>query len=434
MKKLIKTLTMAISLTAYSTSSQSDPAVIAAAALGTATICCVNIDHLPPPVQIIAWPAYIGTVLTVGLAYLGGIALPIEALRFVSAPIRPLIAEKGDTTPLATSLENKLHTLVLFENNFVAIDAAGRIITWPQETKGESTDNVSVVTEVGGFVELASSRDHVLARRADGSVWSWGKNNARQLGYDIDEIILPKQPRLDPDKYYQKTPQPVPGLNHIISIAAGSEASYALDADGQIYAFGRGRTASLSPTVIGHQSGANRIYASYDSFAISTSENTIASWSMNHSLSVPELKLTGELPTAIATVEVGSDGSRLTILLADGSVWTHSVKQRWENIHGELGQGDYEEYGRLQRVKNIGHIISLTCTANCLALNDKGQIWQWGDRLSYRNWWTEHSQRLYNPYPAVVLKKKGIKSLLQTYLKLYGIKEDGSLTLLADGK
>ncbi len=68
----------------------------------------------------------------------------------------------------------------------------------------------------------SSSRIHCLALKADGTVTAWGRNDEGQC--DVP-----------------------PGLNNVVSVAAGNAASLAVKADGTVAVWGRGKLASSIP-------------------------------------------------------------------------------------------------------------------------------------------------------------------------------------------
>lgn len=80
------------------------------------------------------------------------------------------------------------------------------------------------VPNLDNVVSIASGSDHVLALKADGTVWSWGSNNGGQLG--------------DGTTSDSSTPKSVPSLTDVIAIAAGSNHSLALKSDGTVWAWG----------------------------------------------------------------------------------------------------------------------------------------------------------------------------------------------------
>lgn len=93
-----------------------------------------------------------------------------------------------------------------------------------------------VPIQVPGLTQVtavAGGYYHSLALRADGTVWAWGDNQVGQLGLgyaDADE---------HPD------PQMVPGLTHVVAIAAGIGHNLALRTDGTLWAWGRNTEGQL---------------------------------------------------------------------------------------------------------------------------------------------------------------------------------------------
>lgn len=82
-----------------------------------------------------------------------------------------------------------------------------------------------------GVVELSCGMGHVLARKSDGTVWSWGYNNAGQTG---DGLLT-----------HRNTPLQVPGLFDIVKVAAGWSFSLALRNDGVAMSWGYNASGEL---------------------------------------------------------------------------------------------------------------------------------------------------------------------------------------------
>ncbi|MGD0945628.1 MAG: RCC1 repeat- and reductase domain-containing protein [Acidimicrobiales bacterium] len=93
--------------------------------------------------------------------------------------------------------------------------------------------NVPVqVPGIAGAVALASGFDTAYALLGDGTVWAWGDNNLGQLGSGTHH------PPSD-------TAVRVRGLDQVVAIAAGSETGYALDREGNLWAWGYGAYGQL---------------------------------------------------------------------------------------------------------------------------------------------------------------------------------------------
>ena len=141
----------------------------------------------------------------------------------------------------------------------VAITDLGFVWAWGKNDQGqlgydadEATNDVYNVTcdnntatiyacrtkpfEVPGLtniVAIAAGLDHNVALKNDGTVWTWGKNDEGQLGngtYTQNKTPIPQQ---------------VPGLEGVISIAAGEKHSIALKNNGTAWAWGYNNRGQL---------------------------------------------------------------------------------------------------------------------------------------------------------------------------------------------
>ena len=83
-----------------------------------------------------------------------------------------------------------------------------------------------------GVVVADGGRDHSLALFADGAVWAWGGNEYGQVGTGVDFHV----------RFF---PEQVPVVSDVLEIAAGSDFSLALDADGRVWAWGRSDDGQL---------------------------------------------------------------------------------------------------------------------------------------------------------------------------------------------
>lgn len=105
-------------------------------------------------------------------------------------------------------------------------DFAVSPIQWPagislSPARVEQAENVDLTN----VVALAAGGAHNLALKADGTVWSWGKNNRGQLGYATQ------------DPWRTRAAQ-VPGISGITWVAAGYDFSMAGNANGDVWAWG----------------------------------------------------------------------------------------------------------------------------------------------------------------------------------------------------
>ena len=82
---------------------------------------------------------------------------------------------------------------------------------------------------VSSEVQIAVGQNHTLVLAPDGRVWAFGDDSSGQLGDDTTQA----------DK---SSGVVVAGLTNIIAIAAGREHSLALRADGVVYSWGANNT------------------------------------------------------------------------------------------------------------------------------------------------------------------------------------------------
>lgn len=84
---------------------------------------------------------------------------------------------------------------------------------------------------------IAAGYNHGLHLRSDGTVWSWGANDADQLGPFGGN--------------YQLKPRQIPDLTNIKAVAAGDKHSLALDESGVVWAWGANDIGQLgAPTTV----------------------------------------------------------------------------------------------------------------------------------------------------------------------------------------
>jgi alpha-tubulin suppressor-like RCC1 family protein len=193
---------------------------------------------------------------------------------------------------------------------------------------------------LGGVRVIEAGDYHTLALTTDGAVYSWGYNDAGQLGYGGDSyndsafparVAAPgsytpdPSPSPSPSFFPSPFPSGFPGgvsaagaspppaglyLTDIIAVAAGDDHSLALKSDGTVYAWGGNYDGELG---VGFGCGP---LCAID-FPLQVQDPTD-----------PSGFLTG-------VVAVAAGGSHSLALKADGSVWAWG-----DNNNGQLGNGD----------------------------------------------------------------------------------------------
>jgi alpha-tubulin suppressor-like RCC1 family protein len=112
----------------------------------------------------------------------------------------------------------------------LALDVNGQVRAWGDNYYGQlgdggsewSSDQPVLVAGLTNVIKIAAGVVHSLALDGEGRLWAWGDDSAGQLG---DGGLAGKT----------NLPLQVSGLSNIVVIAAGSDASAAVDADNHVW-------------------------------------------------------------------------------------------------------------------------------------------------------------------------------------------------------
>jgi alpha-tubulin suppressor-like RCC1 family protein len=126
----------------------------------------------------------------------------------------------------------------------LAVKTDGTVWAWGANSAGQlgtggiSPSNVPVqvttvaTTNLTGATTVAAGAEHSLARKADGTVWSWGRNSEGELGSGATGANRPRA-----DQVVQ--------LTYARGIAAGDLFSLAVRQDGSVWSWGYGANGQL---------------------------------------------------------------------------------------------------------------------------------------------------------------------------------------------
>ena len=392
--------------------------------------------------------------LSKSISYMA-IALNLGACSYLLPSTTPnlggLLVDRGDTRPFEQPLpiNTQPKRLALGGDFAIGVKEDGTVWSWGAYIIGRGIYNdrskVPVqVPKMTDFLEVAVGSDHVLALCKDGTVWSWGNNEKGALGYKEDghtEV----NPVLN-ERYYspqQLTPKQIPDLKEVVSIAAGSEVSYALDKQGNVYRWGlkelsRDRKHDVlipTPQHIYHHADAVRVVSNgplmvlmrdgkvklltpppeaWLSIAIKTTE----------AQSVLQNQAVYELQMPRPVVDTGYSRWCGYFLLNDGSVWAIG-----DNRNGGLGQGDLSQYQGLVKVKSIGRITQIAGDS-AAAIDEKNHLWLWGSNVHWRPA-LDAANNNKEPYPIRVSINSPIQFITGSMAIAIGL-EDGHVLFMQE--
>lgn len=256
------------------------------------------------------------------------------------------------------------HTLLLREDGTVWGCGAGFFGMLGTENMRVHPVPVPVAVEFPSKVtQLVSGGSQGLALLADGTVWSWGRDDVGQLGDGAewgtrDGVII--QAHAGREYPVRPVARQVLGLEDIAFVAAGGGHSLAVTNDGNLYAFGSndcgqcgdGTTEHLKSPTKANISGVRAVAGAYHHTVALLTDGTLLAFGKNDQGQLGN----GSTVDSTEPVEVqGLSGVRQVVaiggggddnpggyghnlaLTEDGSVWSWGC-----NGHGELGVGDGE--------------------------------------------------------------------------------------------
>jgi alpha-tubulin suppressor-like RCC1 family protein len=297
------------------------------------------------------------------------------------------LGQLGDKTHLASGTPTSIglhgvrrvaaggaHALALLENGTVAnwganefgelgngllnpvkrVNARGQIETTMQ---GSGSPEPVVVPNVQNVVGVASGGGTEFALLSNGTVLAWGKNNKGQLGIgqtgpqicktEVGEVPCNTKPEA-------VLLQNREALHDVAAIAAGSEAAYALLANGHVMAWGNNGRGQLGNGSTANSDVAVEVKSLDNVVALSAgapyalallSNGRVMGWGGNgsHQLGVQANEScqtepcvrTPRLLAGLENVSAVSAGRAFTLALIRGTVWALGDNEPW----GQLGLG-----------------------------------------------------------------------------------------------
>jgi len=277
----------------------------------------------------------------------------------------PQDEQRGTKQPGAISTSRNVVSVAAGEQHSLAIDADGNLWAWGETDEGQigngtylhGSEQTPVQIKAGTkWSAVAAGRFHSLAIDAGGNLWGWGSNRYGQLGngnmgyYQIGDLT-----------YEEPIPIQIKAGTKWTAIAAGSDHSLAIDADGNLWVWGHNYYGQLGngnsgegahelvPVQIRAGTKWSAIAAGWDhSLAIDASGNLWA-WGYNGFGQLGNG--TGGISSADQAIPVPISPETKWTAIAAG--WFHNLAidasgNLWAwglNSHGQLGNGKNGNYG-----------------------------------------------------------------------------------------
>ena len=309
---------------------------------------------------------------------------------------------------------------------------------------GENTQRNTPVM-VNGMTNVVAVADgwlHSLALKADGTVWVCGRDADGQLGNG--KVIGGATGDEQHYTVWNKNPNPVGRLSHVISVAAGQYHSLALKSDGTVWAWGGGGSSYNfgqlgdgttqerdTPVQVGASVGFGNAVAIACGFQHSLavlSDGTVWACGYNNhgqlgngtttstNLPVQVTGLTGVMAVA------GGMGHSLA-LTSDGTVWAWGY-----NYYGQLGDGTTTQRLAPVQVSGLSGVLAIAVGQNhSLAVKNDGTVWAWGYNYYGQLGDGTTSQRLTPVQVGVPLGFGNVVSIASGTSHSLALKSDGSV-------
>jgi alpha-tubulin suppressor-like RCC1 family protein len=269
----------------------------------------------------------------------------------------------------------------------IALKADGTVVSWGRNLNGSlgdgtTTQRNSPVTVSGltNVVDVAAGGNVSLVLKSDGTVWGFGLNSSGQLGDGTTTT-------------QRTTPVQAAGLTGVFAIATSGNHSLVIKGDGSVWSFGwnlygqlgdNSGTNRSSAVAVSNLGGVSIVSAGTDfSLAVrsdGSSTGRVWAWGQDGSVGklgdggTAQLQRTpvGGLP-GVAAVAAGDSHS--LALLTDGSL------QGWgAGADGRIGDGSTTDRPSPVPVTGVPALVAVAAGAShSVALAADGSVWVWGD-------------------------------------------------------
>jgi len=304
----------------------------------------------------------------------------------------------GDTTnrTAPTLLDDRLEWTQVSagETHMLAIRADGTLWAWGSNANGRTGLNAAAGTtevpmQVGIFtdwVAVSAGRLHSAGIRADGSLWAWGDNGSGRtgLGASAGAALVPTR---------------VGTATDWVQVSAGEANTMGIRADGSLWAWGAGANGRLGNNSTANQVNPMQVMPGWNWLYVSVGNSTMMairdmgfnnaalySWGSNANGRTGLGTTAGDtmIPTQVGTatdwVQVSISDAHTLAIRRDGTLWAWG-----SNTNGATSQGSAGNTLVPTRVFMDNDWVAVSAGRNySMAIKADGSLWAWGSNLTGR--------------------------------------------------
>ncbi len=304
-------------------------------------------------------------------------------------------------------------------NHSVGLTKTGEVYTWGHNDAGqlgrtiESKDNNDGVPTKINFskkiISIDAVYDHTILLAENGTVWGFGSNFTGQLGDGTNE---------NSTKAVQSK-----NISGIIKIATGDKFTLALNNSGEVYAWG-GSCAPSSERILKQfqQGPLNLVGGYYDPFI-----DPERGYNQNQDcLNEDAVGIKSKIPRKIDGLpkikEISAGYGHALMLSTEGKIWSFGC-----NLYGQLGHGKFGNFidnlkedptgnpanSIPKEIANLENITSVKAGyRHSVALDSAGKVYTWGFQTRTEN---QGSKIFNNATPAIIYSKIPFKYIQAGY-------------------
>lgn len=288
--------------------------------------------------------------------------------------------------PTRVGTDTNWSTVACGYSHMAAVRTDGTLWAWGYNAYGQVGDGTTAssrntpvqISADTTWASVACGDYHSVARRTDGTLWAWGRNNSGQLG--------------DGSQTNRLSPVQISVGSTWSAVTCGGSCTLAIRSDGTLWAWGANYFGSLgdgtntlrtTPTQVGLLNTWATVSAGqYHSAAIRT-DGTLWAWGNNATAQVGDGTTTSrgspvQVGTATSWAQVSCGGSHSMARRSDGTLWAWG-----SNEFGQLGDGTRAQRATPVQISVETDWSALACgMGHTLAMRAQGTLWAWGDSTS----------------------------------------------------